>query len=119
MISSWKAATISPLTYNYIVPATLCANIQANQTDNRTGIIQYSGYPKATPVSLAYDISTNCTDEPYESLVPIVKWAVGSHPANNVPVDTYEAGLSATPSESFPQPHGNVSRWDLTDTPLW
>ena len=110
---------VGQLTTNSKVPAAGCGTIQQNQSDTRTGIIYYSGYPQATPVSDSHIFSLDCTDEPYESLVPIVLWAVGQHPANDPSVDTYEAGLSPAPNSTFTEPHGNVSRWDLTDTPLW
>ncbi|SLM40963.1 Multicopper oxidase, type 3 [Lasallia pustulata] len=101
------------------VPAKNCGTFQQNQNETRTGIIYYEGYPRSTPVSTAQTFSNNCTDEPYESLVPIVEWAVGQHPANDPSKDTYEAGLSPAPNSTFTEPHGNVSRWEFTDTPLW
>lgn len=114
-----EAGSRFPINNCCVVPATGCGTFQPNQSDTRTGIIYYSGYPQATPLSESQTFSINCTDEPYESLVPIVKWAVGQHPANNPSVDTYEAGLSPAPNSTFTELHGNVSRWDLTDTPLW
>ena len=88
-----------------------CGNIE--QSNPLTGILRYSSSSTALPQSNPWNFPTKCSDEPYESLIPIVEWSVGQHPANNVTEDTFEAGIS---NQKF---HGNVNRWDLTDTPLW
>lgn len=48
----------------------------------RVGILRYNPYSKSTPTSQPWTgIQLACSDEPYQSLVPIVPWQVG--PAAN------------------------------------
>ncbi|KAL1636233.1 hypothetical protein SLS56_001212 [Neofusicoccum ribis] len=86
-----------------------------NATDKHgdiTGILRYDTRSTALPTSTRNDYPSDCHDEPYESLTPIVPWTVDPHPQNDVHNNTYEAGVSETPFHK-------AFRWDLTDTPLW
>lgn len=84
-----------------------------SQQNETTGILRYNAHSTALPTTARNpDIPMMCQDEPYASLVPVVPWQVGAHPANNVSNDTFEAGISKLPFHQF-------KRWDLTDTPLW
>ncbi|KAH0555713.1 hypothetical protein GP486_006341 [Trichoglossum hirsutum] len=87
-----------------------CGKIeQSNQT---TGIIRYDPKSTANPSSTSWKFPQDCSDEPYDKLVPVVRWDVGHRPANNVTNNTYEAGIDTVPRHEF-------RRWDLTDYPLW
>jgi hypothetical protein len=88
-----------------------CGNIDPKGSDERTGIIRYGSGSTALPSSTKNQFPSNCTDEPYESLKPIVEWLV-QHPENNVTENTYEAGIDLEKTHGY-------QRWDLTDTPLW
>lgn len=88
-----------------------CGNIDPNGSDERTGIIRYNSASTPLPSSTKNQFPSNCTDEPYESLKPIVEWLV-QHPENNVTENTYEAGIDLDKTHGY-------QRWDLTDTPLW
>jgi Multicopper oxidase len=79
--------------------------------DGRTGILRYQGAPSVNPTTTAQpNLNFSCTDEPSESLKPIVKWEVDRTPANNVTADTYEVGL---------QQSRGFLRWAIGEVPLW
>ena len=49
----------------------------------RSGIVRYDNSSKATPATKAWNVSTHCSDEPYESLKPVLPWTVPKIPAND------------------------------------
>ncbi|KAI9838099.1 MAG: hypothetical protein M1819_006255 [Sarea resinae] len=90
-----------------------CGTISPLGNSSLTGIIRYDAHSQELPTSSPHPgLTTNCSDPPVASLVPIVPWEVSQHPVNNVVKDTYEAALDLTLEHGF-------QRWDLTDTPLW
>ena len=122
---------------NYWIRAVVASGCGSIDQNNETvGVIRYDHKSTRTPTTTRYQFNTSCSDEPYASLVPIVPWNVGS-PSNNskpctpsgrngykcprltlvVTNDNFAAGL--TNYTGTPLPHGNFSRWDLTDFPLW
>lgn len=62
-----------------------CAAFEPNQADERMGIIRYNRGTKAKPTTLPYKFDLTCSDEPYESLVPVVPMTVTAreHPSND------------------------------------
>ncbi|KAF7504966.1 hypothetical protein GJ744_001547 [Endocarpon pusillum] len=97
-----------------------CFDIEPGQENEKLGIIHYNAGSKKTPTTKRYNFNTDCADEPYESLVPVVPMHVG-RPANDIDADTgdnFEIGIEA-PAENFTVPHGNFTRWDFLDTPMW
>ena len=91
-----------------------CGVISSQGAGNNTGIIRYNKKSTAYPTSTQHKyIPVACSDEPYESLIPIVPWQVGNRPANDVEKDTFQAGLDRTRLQH------EFFRWDLTDTALW
>ncbi|KAF2469131.1 uncharacterized protein BDR25DRAFT_394500 [Lindgomyces ingoldianus] len=90
-------------------------DVPSNNPDRqRTGIISYTNANgTGDPTTTRHPDAVGCADEPASSLVPIVQWTVGT-PQNNITNDTYQAGLDL--SKKF---HGDVNRWDITDTPMW
>ena len=58
------------------------------QPNERIGIIRYSPGNTKTPTTKRYQFSTACSDEPYESLVPIVPRSVGPPKNNRKSADT-------------------------------
>lgn len=62
-----------------------CLDIEEGQANEKLGIVRYNAGSTKTPTSVRYRMNTECTDEPYESLVPVVPMFVdaGPHPANN------------------------------------
>ena len=51
---------------------------------NQTGILRYNGDSTATPTSTDWaNIPVACSDEPYESLRPILPWTVQKPPSND------------------------------------
>ncbi|KAL8642628.1 MAG: hypothetical protein Q9228_000721, partial [Teloschistes exilis] len=50
--------------------------------DNRTVIIRYNAKNSDDPISQSFDINPICADEPYEKLVPKLRWKVDP-PSNN------------------------------------
>lgn len=65
------------------VGAVGCSIVQ--QPNPTIGIIRYNAGSTKTPTSKAFRFDTACSDEPLESLVPVVPWTVsaGPKPANN------------------------------------
>ena len=59
------------------IPALGCSGF-ATPPDNRTGIIRYDPRTTADPTTARSDFPTNCSDEPYESLIPKLPWKVGN-----------------------------------------
>jgi hypothetical protein len=91
-----------------------CGQISDQGSSSTTGIIRYDEGSTAYPSSTKHKyVPTLCSDEPYESLIPVVRWEVGNRPANNVENDTFQAGLDQTREQH------EFFRWDLTDTALW
>lgn len=79
--------------------------------DERTGILRYKGAPTTLPTTTSTEVvPALCSDEASEKLKPIVKWEVGTTPANNVTEDTFEIDL--VPSRGF-------NRWEVGRRPLW
>ena len=122
---------------NYWIRAVVASGCGSIDQNNETvGVIRYDSKSTKTPTTTRYQFNTSCSDEPYQSLVPVVPWNVGK-PSNNsksyslsednehicprltvvVTNDNFAAGL--TNYTGTPLPHGNFSRWDLTDFPLW
>ena len=90
-----------------------------SKPDNRTGIVYYQGADNTSVPSTSINkFPTKCSDEPYESLKPIVPWTVGA-PANQQEASTFEAGLEPAPAPGPLPPPGNFSRWELATQPLW
>ena len=60
------------------IPADRCNTFpEENMPDNRTGIIRYEPENTDDPTSTINILSTECSDEPYESLKPKLPWTVG------------------------------------------
>ena len=115
------------------VVASGCGNI--DQNNETVGVIRYHPESTKTPTTTRYQFNTSCSDEPYESPVPIVPGNVGNHSTNSksytpsghsgyicprltvlVTNDNFAAGL--TNYTGMPLSHSNFSRWDLIDFPL-
>ena len=104
-----------------IVGARGCNPIE--QPNELLGIVRYNAGSEKTPVSRGYQFSTDCSDEPYESLVPVVPRTVTAKdkPANDISWDggdNYDVGIESG-NATYTVPHGNFSRWDILDTPMW
>ncbi|KAL2012820.1 hypothetical protein VTN00DRAFT_345 [Thermoascus crustaceus] len=85
-----------------------------NQTTTQiyeTGILRYQGAPNQDPTSTKNPgVPSKCVDEPAESLKPIVRWEVGSYPANDVDKSTFEVGQEYS---------RKAQRWTIGAKPLW
>lgn len=68
-----------------ITAADGCDDIEEGQKNEKLGIIRYNSGSTKKPTTLRYKFDKTCADEPYESLVPVVKIDVTArdHPANN------------------------------------
>ncbi|KAL1847322.1 hypothetical protein Plec18170_008670 [Paecilomyces lecythidis] len=98
---------------NYWMRTTPVANCSGNGTipDDRTGILRYSGVPNTNPTtSIQQGLTFACKDEPPEKLKPVVRWEVGTNPANNVIDSTYEVGTVFS---------RNATRWAIGEKSLW
>ncbi len=62
-----------------------CFDVEPGQENEKLGIIRYNAGSKKEPTSTRYRFSTECADEPYESLVPVVPMDVTARdrPAND------------------------------------
>ena len=62
-----------------------CLDIEAGQNNEKLGIIRYNSGSTKLPTSTRYRLNTECADEPYESLVPVVPMDVDARerPAND------------------------------------
>ncbi|KAH8690323.1 Cupredoxin [Talaromyces proteolyticus] len=92
------------------VPVKSCSS-NYTEFDNRTGILHYENSPEAQKPKTSAQLSINftCEDEPLESLKPVVRWEIGSSPANNITESTYEVGL---------QESRGALRWVIGRSPL-
>lgn len=85
-----------------------------NQTTSQiyeTGILRYQGAPNQDPTSTKHPgLPSKCVDEPASSLKPIVRWEVGSYPANDVDSSTFEVGQEYS---------RKAQRWTIGAKPLW
>ena len=76
------------------IPATFCANFPlGDDPDERQGIVRYDSNSKEIPTSYRYNVNINCTDEPYEKLKPVVKWAAPRTPANQQFEQGFDVGI--------------------------
>ena len=87
-----------------------CFDVEPGQDNEKLGIIRYNAGSKKTPTSTRYNFNTDCADEPYESLVPVVPMEVTARdrPANDSwsPCFPYHcAKLTGNPTHSPPR-HG-------------
>ncbi|KAL9126844.1 MAG: hypothetical protein Q9217_004171 [Psora testacea] len=106
-----------------IVGAHGCFDVEEGQQNELLGIIRYNSGSQKRPTTTSYQFSKQCADEPYASLVPVVPMTVTAkdHPANNIDPDhgdNFEVGFES-PSANYTVPHGNFTRWDILDTPMW
>ncbi|KAL1985427.1 hypothetical protein VTN96DRAFT_7870 [Rasamsonia emersonii] len=93
------------------VPVQACSSNKTTLT-GLTGILRYEGAPTALPTTTTQQgISYVCEDEPLASLKPIVRWEVGSSPANNVTDSTYEVGQQIG--------RDGVLRWTIGEKPMF
>jgi hypothetical protein len=84
--------------------------------DNRTGIVVYK--KKDPIIDYPRNFSVKCRDEPYEKLVPVLKWTVG--PPSNIAADSQfdigndniTAGLLYPASLQRP-------RWNMYSDTMW
>lgn len=74
-------------------------------------MVRYNASSTATPTTHKQHHRTECADEPFESLQPILSWNV-SQLQNDLSKFTFDADISTIAS------HG-AFRWDLTDSPLF
>lgn len=88
---------------NYWIRITHAVGCGAIAQDNELlGIVRYDSGSRKTPVSKGYQFSTQCSDEPYESLVPVVPRTVTAkdQPANDsmylILLDSYLLHLLTT-----------------------
>ncbi|KAG8531800.1 uncharacterized protein KY384_003436 [Bacidia gigantensis] len=100
-----------------------CFDIEEEQKNEKLGIIRYNEGSRKTPTTKAFEFSKVCRDEPLSSLVPVVSMEVTAreHPANSIDPDTgdnFEVGVEVG-NANYTVPHGNFSRWDILDTPMW
>ena len=68
-----------------ITTADGCDDIEESQRNEKLGIIRYNHASTKKPTTLRYKFDATCADEPYQSLVPVVKIDVTArdHPAND------------------------------------
>lgn len=111
------------------MPATKCSKFD-RAPDEKMGIVRYSKEgEKKDPTSNRFDFNFDCSDEPYDSLVPWRSWHVGNpanvdpnNKANKNPKDTKKAFkfvVGMTPSQGFPYvPDTKINRWDMHLAPF-
>ncbi|KAI9658733.1 MAG: hypothetical protein M1821_002293 [Bathelium mastoideum] len=104
------------------IPASGCGseNFVENGTYllKNTGIIRYTN-SKCEPTSTQAKISTNCSDEPYESLAPMVEWRVGEPSNTDVKTNrTFEVGLHGIQGHPY-HPDYDRKLWAIDNLPLW
>ncbi|MCJ1467290.1 hypothetical protein MMC07_005914 [Pseudocyphellaria aurata] len=108
------------------IPATGCSGFPAGGSpDERQGIIHYGNQPRILPTSQRNNYtswSLACRDEPYDKLVPIIPWTIGS--ASNTHEgqfgDLFGVGLQRPdPGQGKPQPNDSFNHWALGANPLY
>lgn len=63
------------------VLATDCGIVE--QINETIGVVRYDPDSTKTPTTTRYQFNTSCSDEPYQSLVPVVEWNVGKYSNNS------------------------------------
>lgn len=100
-------------------PANDCIHrtLKDKNPDPRTGVVVYRN-SVAEPVDFPPKFPFTCRDEPYDKLVPIVRWDVG--PPSNVAADSqFEIGLdSVTTGTSWPA-NITTARWNMYSDTMW
>jgi hypothetical protein len=81
------------------------------QNGETTGIVRYNASSTGNPTTTKQHDRTECADEPFESLQPVVSWNV-SDLQGDINNFTFDADISEIAT------HG-AFRWDLTNTPLF
>ncbi|MCJ1267361.1 hypothetical protein MMC22_007246 [Lobaria immixta] len=110
------------------IPATGCSGFPlGGAPDERQGIIFYGKDKKLLPTTQRNPgLNLNCSDEPYEKLVPIIPWTVGkpSNAHDSTPLgkfgDDFGVGLDIpSPGQGRPLPTDRFAHWAIGDRPLW
>ncbi|TVY80724.1 Laccase [Lachnellula suecica] len=96
-------------------------NTSAPNPPEENGILRYAKAAKENPTTKKTPMDESCADEPYDKLVPVVKWTVGE-PVNE-PAEqggTFQVGMTEVDPVDKKYPgHGNFSRWDMGQTPMF
>ncbi|KAL8662030.1 MAG: hypothetical protein Q9202_005084 [Teloschistes flavicans] len=105
------------------IPASGCSNFPVGAApDERQGILYYKKGSTGYPETNRGKFNINCTDEPYQKLVPIVPWQVPK-PANlgtKYNQDLFAVGLDRpAPGQGHPLPTDPFARWAIGPKPLF
>lgn len=122
------------------IPASGCSNYPVGAApDERQGILYYKKGSTGYPHTNRGGFNINCTDEPYQKLVPIVPWQVpqpanlggynrhGSTEESYSPMtgtkynqDRFAVGLDRpAPGQGHPLPTDPFARWAIGPKPLF
>ncbi|ORY09854.1 multicopper oxidase-domain-containing protein [Clohesyomyces aquaticus] len=88
-----------------------------NEVDSRTGIVVYRK-STAEPVDYPIKYPLTCRDEPYDKLVPIVRWDIG--PPSNVAADSqFDVTLGSIIAGKKWPASVEKARWSMYSDTMW
>ncbi|KAI9719092.1 MAG: hypothetical protein M1812_003722 [Candelaria pacifica] len=102
------------------IPAVNCASFElGGLPDERQGIVYYDPISKAYPTTPRTFTDLDCSDEPYDKLVPVLPWTI-EEPRHGAPKDFFEVGRQIPyHGDGRPLPNDTFSRWAISDRPMW
>jgi hypothetical protein len=96
---------------------TVHQSLKNKHPDNRTGIVVYRN-SSAKPVDFPPTFSFACRDEPYDKLVPVLRWDVG--PPSNVAADSqFDIGLDDMTAGNLWPANITRPRWNMYSDTMW
>ena len=99
------------------IPAAGCSVENFKSLDTRTGLIHYDG-KEFDPQDLKGDYDNACRDEPYDKLVPVLKWKVGQ-PSNFASDSQFDIGMDNVTGPPFYPADKYKLRWNMYSNSLW
>lgn len=100
-------------------PADDCipSSLAQNNPNPRTGIIIYKN-STAEPIDFAPKFPLTCRDEPYDKLVPILRWDIG--PPSNIAADSqFDIGLDNLIAGKLWPANLTRPRWNMYSDTMW
>ncbi|KAJ4301509.1 hypothetical protein N0V90_003602 [Kalmusia sp. IMI 367209] len=101
------------------VPAIGCEAFNSTRewtiNNSTTGIVRYDPNSDALPTSLNNTFPLDCSDEPYDKLIPVLPWTIPDRECSEAP-DTDIGLVPAVGQPYFPEPR---RRWQMHKAPMW
>ncbi|KAK3984630.1 laccase [Cladorrhinum sp. PSN332] len=105
------------------IPADGCKGFEdGNEPDERQGVLRYNATSTGVPTSFrdsgkAFD--TQCRDEHFHKLHPVVKWDVAPFELSSLPTEDSKWDVGKMNHPDRPERGDNFTWWALGNHPLW